>query len=675
MLSASLRKFRDISIRSKTVLVTLVVCVVALLSTAGGLYVFQIAHFRQTFGCELRTLSHYIAESSTTALETGDAAAAGELLALLRLRPEIVHAAIFRAEGGKFAAFGPEGDAAPPADAPRAFLDDGDAWTIIEPVMRDGLRLGTFRMHADFASPRGEVQRLFFNVTAAVLVGTLLLVILLASQLQKVISRPVRELAAASESVARNHDYSVRVQRHGADEVGVLTDAFNQMLAQIQTQDAALQSAREQLSRQLQSLRRGELERKRAENAQAMLTAIIEATPDFVANADVLGRVLYLNPAARRMTGLDPDSDVRAMRLSELQPGWAARLVSTEGIPGAIHDGVWSAETAVLHRDGREIHVSQVIIAHRNPEGGVARLSTVMRDISERRAAEEALGASQKKLLQTSRLAGMAEVATGVLHNVGNVLNSVNVSAGVVLGKLRASRAAKVVQAAELLVSRNGSLAEYLTTDAAGRKLPGYLAKLGAHLVEENAVLISEAEQLTRNIEHIKEVVAMQQSYAKVSGVFEDLALDRLVEDALAMNAGAFERHAVAVERRFAPAPLVRVDRHRVLQILINLLRNAKYAIDDASGNDRRIIITIGGGDSEAFVSIADTGVGIPEENLTRIFSHGFTTRKQGHGFGLHSGALAAREMGGALRVHSDGPGKGAIFTLTLRVAPVACAA
>ena len=176
-----------------------------------------------------------------------------------------------------------------------------------------------------------------------------------------------------------------------------------------------------------------------------------------------------------------------------------------------------------------------------------------MRDMTERREAEEALRHSQQKLLETSRLAGMAEVATGVLHNVGNVLNSVNVSAGLVVEKLRRSKAPKLAKAAALLTEQNGDLGEYLTNDPNGQKLPGYLAKLGEFFVVENAELLSEVDLLARNIEHIKEVVAMQQSYAKVSGVFENLQPHQLVEDSIAMNIGAFERHGVVLERQLFP--------------------------------------------------------------------------------------------------------------------------
>jgi signal transduction histidine kinase len=311
-----------------------------------------------------------------------------------------------------------------------------------------------------------------------------------------------------------------------------------------------------------------------------------------------------------------------------------------------------------------------VLIAHKNSEGELEYFSTVMRDMTERRAAEEALRLSQQKLLETSRLAGMAEVATGVLHNVGNVLNSVNVSAGLVVEKLRRSKAPKLAKAAALLTSHNGDLAEYLTRDVNGQKLPGYLAKLGEFFVAENVELLHEVDQLGRNIEHIKEVVAMQQSYAKVSGVFENLPAHQLVEDAIAMNIGAFERHGVVVERQFSAVPLIRVDRHKVLQILINLIRNAKYALDDVQRIDKQIILSISAADERTVrIVVSDNGIGISPENLTRIFAHGFTTREDGHGFGLHSGALAARSMGGALSVASAGVGQGATFTLELPIA------
>ena len=132
------------------------------------------------------------------------------------------------------------------------------------------------------------------------------------------------------------------------------------------------------------------------------------------------------------------------------------------------------------------------------------------------------------------------------------------------------------------------------------------------------------------------------------------------------MNEGALSRHDVEVIREFETVPPLNVEKHKILQILVNLLRNAKHACQDSGRADKRMTVRVANGDGRIRISVMDNGVGIPPENLTRIFNHGFTTRKDGHGFGLHSGALAAKEMGGSLTVHSDGPGQGAAFTLEL---------
>jgi signal transduction histidine kinase len=174
-----------------------------------------------------------------------------------------------------------------------------------------------------------------------------------------------------------------------------------------------------------------------------------------------------------------------------------------------------------------------------------------------------------------------------------------------------------------------------------------------------------------RNIEHIKEIVAMQQSYAKVSGVKEIINLRDLVEDSLRMSVEALSRHKVEMVRQYEEIPLVNVDRHKVLQVLVNLIRNAKHACQDSQRADRRVTVRLTNGEGRVKLSVVDNGVGIQPENLNRIFNHGFTTRKDGHGFGLHSGALAAKEMGGSLAAHSDGPGCGAIFTLELPCPPI----
>jgi signal transduction histidine kinase len=270
-----------------------------------------------------------------------------------------------------------------------------------------------------------------------------------------------------------------------------------------------------------------------------------------------------------------------------------------------------------------------------------------------------------------SRQAGMAEVATGVLHNVGNVLNSVNVSTTLLRDQVRKSETHALLKAAELLKQRNGNPEAFLSSDPRGKLMPEFIIQIAGQLQKEQEHISSELELLAKNVDHIKEIVAMQQSYASAAGVVEKVTPASLVEDALQINAAALTRHAVTVIRQFEDAPPLMVDKHKVLQILINCIRNAKYALDEGAPDEKRIVITIAKTNYDCvMVRVADNGIGIAPENLTRIFSHGFTTRPNGHGFGLHLGALNAREMGGSLSAASDGPGRGATFTLILPMSP-----
>lgn len=274
---------------------------------------------------------------------------------------------------------------------------------------------------------------------------------------------------------------------------------------------------------------------------------------------------------------------------------------------------------------------------------------------------------TQSELLDTARQAGMAEIATNVLHNVGNVLNSVNISADLVSRKLRSSKAQGLGKAMQLINEHQGDLGAFLTQDAKGKLLPGYLNQLVDAIALEQQSMTDELAQLTKSVDHIKDIVATQQSYAGANNLMEPLHISELLEDALRMNSGALTRHHVTVVKEYNEVPQVMGDKHRLLLILINLISNAKYAMSDLSNRPRQMTLGVKiVEDSTLQISVKDDGEGIAPENMTRIFAHGFTTRKEGHGFGLHSCALAAIEMNGHLSAHSDGPGKGAQFTLQI---------
>jgi len=297
------------------------------------------------------------------------------------------------------------------------------------------------------------------------------------------------------------------------------------------------------------------------------------------------------------------------------------------------------------------------------------RTRELREEIDERKRVQAQADKAHRDLLVAARQAGMAEVAIGVLHNVGNVLNSVNVSSTLVVDKLQQLKLGNLAKAVALLRQNQNNLGTFLSSDEKGVRLIPYLEKLAGHVETEQAEALAELDNLRRNIEHIKDIVTVQQSYATYAGLTEPLQVIDLVEDALRMNASSLARHDVKVVREYDPnPPKVNADKHKILQILVNVVRNAEQACADSGRADKQVIIRVANGNGWVEVSAVDNGIGIAPENVSRIFNHGFTTRKNGHGFGLHTAALAAKEMGGVLRFSSAGVGRGATFTLELPV-------
>ncbi|HRK30610.1 MAG TPA: ATP-binding protein [Tepidisphaeraceae bacterium] len=292
-------------------------------------------------------------------------------------------------------------------------------------------------------------------------------------------------------------------------------------------------------------------------------------------------------------------------------------------------------------------------------------------ELAKREALENERSKLQDQLLLASRKAGQAEIATDVLHNVGNVLNSVNVSARMINDCVRASRLPSLGKLAGLIEQEKARLGEFVTSDSRGRCLPEFLSQLHAKLNEDQSAIQKEVDQLVVGIEHIKEVVRMQQSSASASTMYLPTEPTAVVEDALKMNLVSMERHQVHLHREYEPGlSAVPMDKHKILQILVNLISNAKKATCHPDVAERHVTLRVrrvNRGDAIEF-EVQDNGVGIAPDALAKLFRHGYTTFEGGHGFGLHSGANAAGEMRGSLTARSDGPGTGATFTLTIPV-------
>ena len=305
-------------------------------------------------------------------------------------------------------------------------------------------------------------------------------------------------------------------------------------------------------------------------------------------------------------------------------------------------------------------------LAHANSELGETNLN-LSNEIETRIEAEAIQKELHHQLLAATRQAGMAEIATGVLHNVGNALNSVNVSATLAHDLVLHSHVTDLERAVDLLIQHDNDLEHFLTATPRGQLLLPYLTKLTGSLLDEHSRLKEYLADLEKNVDHTKQIVKSQQTYAKISIVDIEYDLGEVLHDVLKPLSGSLTTNGIELVWEGEKQLLVHGDKHKVIQILNNLTTNAVHALIASPLEPKRLIVRMSSdGENMACVDIQDTGVGIDATHLTKIFQYGFTTKESGHGFGLHHSALVAREMGGELRMHSVGVGHGACFTLEL---------
>jgi PAS domain S-box-containing protein len=646
-----MKLFRDIPIQRKMLVMSLLICGAVLCVAIATLFAFQVLNFRSNFRHDATTVAMIIAKNSTAALAFKDDKAATELVSSLEAKPSVIAATLVFPDGSSFAHYGPAETSKtlstfPPAGEYR-FIEGH--LLLAQKVVLQKEHVGTLFLRSNYRQTFLKLLGFYALVIAGVLIVSIILAVFLSGRLGRTITNPILHLAQTAQVVGELKDYSVRATvRDSGDEVGRLTESFNEMLGRIETQDAELSRSQQKMEALIHSID----------------GIVWECTPDTF-------RFTFVSRQSEDILGYDPVAWLAQPNFWEekLQRQDAGKAVQTRReMAGRCQP--YSYEYRMTAADGRTVWIREsgtVLVEKGQP----VAMRGIFQDITRQKQDAEQLDKLNRQLMDTSRNAGMAEVATGVLHNVGNILNSVSVSATVVSDRLRNSNVGDLCRATTMMQKQNGRLAEFLTADPKGKLIPDYLGSVAEELANEQAELITEMNSVGQNIEHIKEIVAMQQNYAKLSGVYEWLTIPELVEDALRMNTAAFDRHHIELYREFDEnTPRVCVDRHKVLQILINLLRNAKHAMEGRTAVEKKMVIQVGLASADQVkIVVRDNGVGIPPDHLTKIFNHGFTTKKGGHGFGLHSGANAAREMGGSLTARSDGPGKGAEFTLILPTA------
>jgi predicted ATPase/signal transduction histidine kinase/tRNA A-37 threonylcarbamoyl transferase component Bud32 len=307
-----------------------------------------------------------------------------------------------------------------------------------------------------------------------------------------------------------------------------------------------------------------------------------------------------------------------------------------------------SLENAKLYNEMRELNLK------------LEQNKIILEETVDKRTKE--LKLTQKKLIENAYTSGIAEITTGLLHNIGNVLNSINVSNQVINQILLNSKVSGLIKANNLLKENINEIENFVFKTQKGKKLIEYYLKIGDLLVKENEELKKEIKLLSEKISLIKNIINTQQNYAKKDFLIESTYIESIVEDVLAMQYETLSKENIKIFKKYSKTPKINIQKSKVLSILFNIIKNSRDALENFE--EKIIKIETFVNDNYVILSISDNGIGIEKENLEKIFKHGFTTKKNGHGFGLHTCANAMTEMNGKIVAFSEGKNKGATFKL-----------
>lgn len=355
-------------------------------------------------------------------------------------------------------------------------------------------------------------------------------------------------------------------------------------------------------------------------------------------------------------------SETKQFKLSITPPFWQTSwfyLLSFMTVAGLIFGG-FKYRTRQITEHNKELEKEVNI-----------RTQELRESNSDLKQALEDLKKTRKELVVNAHKAGMADIAAGVVHNIGNVLNSINTSTSLTDEVLKKSKFKGLKKVNELLLKHEDNLADFLQNDPKGQKLLEYLRKLDESVTEELKTLDKYNKRLDKKVKLINDVIAAQQSYANVGLGDDEEHLVQILEDTLTIFSTSFSRHDITIEKEIEDVPKVSVQKTKLVHIILNILKNAKESMIEAGVENRRICIRLwqdNPADKYVKLRISDNGSGIDEGNLRKVFNHGFTTKEKGHGFGLHSSANYMTEMGGKIEVQNRDDERGATFILKIPV-------
>ena len=400
-----------------------------------------------------------------------------------------------------------------------------------------------------------------------------------------------------------------------------------------------------------------------------LLKALLDEVPDYVYFKDMASQFIRTSKSHASHMGAEKQEDMIGKSDFDYfsYDSATARLEDEGRLLNSESSLVYKEEEGVM-MDGEAIWVLTSKNPMRNKDGKIVGTIGVSRNITQYKRDQIRLAEAQERLIEMSRHVGRSEIAASILHNVGNVLNSINLSSSLVIERAVESDSEMLGKIAALVDKSPVDLAKYLTEDEKGKQIPALLKELSASLDHERRETISEMGKLREYLEHTKMIIASQQELARSGSFDTNASVNQVIETAITVNIASINRHGVKIVRDFEEMPTLVFDKHRLLQVLINLVSNAKYACDKKEVIDPMIEIHSSFDGDSVRIEVKDNGSGIEIGDLDHIFEYGFTRREEGNGIGLHSSVIALQDMNGSINAESEGLGKGARFSVSFPV-------
>lgn len=517
------------------------------------------------------------------------------------------------------------------------------------------------------------------NTLGIFLAFSVLVIILgyIATRQQAVsITQPLNILTSAADTIASGH-YGVEVEIKSGDELEILAYSFNQMARDLEdsyedlfTKNRELEEARNELEEFNKHLEEMVEERtKQLRESESKFRTLFNESADAILLTDKT-EFLDCNPAMLKMMGCGSKGDLMALKPEDIspktQPDQGKSAVRMKEIfEKTLSHGSHQFEWLNKRVNGEEFFTEIVITSF--PLNGKQLYHMVFRDITERKLTEDALKRAQDRLVETAHSAGMAEIATGVLHNIGNILNSVNISTEEIATTLKNSKMKGFLKANELLSKHRDNYADFFTNHPKGKLIPEYFLTLGAAIQEEHHQVMDEIDSLTKKVGMMRDVISTQQNYAKSGLYTEDISIVDLIEDSLKLQMASLQKQGVRVIRNYIDRPKGYVAKVKMVHVLTNLIKNSKEAMACNKEEERPQELEIclkELAEGVVEIRVIDSGSGIKQSDIDKIFNHGYTTKLDGHGFGLHTCANFMTEMNGSLKAENRTDQKGACFVV-----------